>query len=174
MARTLNSAAVGGWLSRAATEKMIVLSGGIGRSDEVRTELRSAWRSGEADSRWSALWPSTLPLPLALVFLAIAGGLYLIVRRGRKNKPAMPPMDGDPGGRWLYRLLPGYAEAEARQPLRALLAVLLPIALMTLPLINKLGYRQPILFAPGGLVLLVVCVLLLAIYLGARFLRLRT
>lgn len=174
MARTLNSAAVGGWLSRAATEKMIVLSGGIGRSDEVRTELRSAWRSGEVDSRWSALWPSTLPLPLALVFLAISGGLYLIVRRGRKNKPAMPPLDGDPSGRWLYSLLPGYAEAEARQPLRAFLAVLLPIALMTLPLISKLGYRQPILFAPGGLVLLVVCVSLLAIYLGARFLRLRT
>ena len=173
-ARNLDSAGVGRWLSQAATEKIIVLSGGIGRSDEVRTELRSVWRSGEADSRWSALWPSTLPLPLALAFLAIATGLYLIVRRGRRGKPAVPSVDRDHGGHWLYMLVPGYAEAEAGQPLRAFLAVLLPIALLTLPLIDKLGYRQPILFAPGGPLLLAVSVLLLVLYLGGRALRLRT
>jgi len=173
-ARSLDSAGVGKWLSRAATEKIIVLSGGIGRSNEVRTELRSTWRSGEATSRWSALWPSTLPLPLALAFLAIATGLYLIVRRGRGSMPVAPSLDSDRSGRWPYMLLPGYAEAEAGQPLRAFLAVLLPIALLTLPLIDKLGYRQPILFAPSGALLLAVSVLLLVIYLGARVLRLRT
>lgn len=172
-ARTLNSAMVGKWLSRAATEKVIVQSGGIARSDDVRAELRSAWRSGEADSRWSALWPSTLPLPLALAFLAIAAGLYLIVRRGRKNKPEMQFVDRGQSGRWLTMLLPGFAEAEAGQPLRAFLAVLVPVALVTLPLIDKLGYRQPILFAPGGTLLLTVSVILLATYFGARLWRLR-
>ena len=172
-ARTLNSAMVGEWLSRAATEKVIVQSGGISRSDEVRAELRSVWRSGEADSRWSALWPSTLPLPLAMAFLAIAAGLYLIVRRGRKNKPDLQFVDRDRSGRWLTMLLPGYAEAEAGQSLRAFLAVLAPVALVTLPLIDKLGYRQPILFAPGGTLLLAVSVVLLAIYFGVRLWRLR-
>ncbi len=173
-ARTLDSAGVGKWLSRAATEKMIVLSGGIGRSDEVRTELRSVWRAGEVDSRWAALWPTTLSLPLALAFLAIAAGLYVIVQRGRKEKPAAPSLDRDQGGRWLQMLLPGYVEAEAGQPLRAFLAVLLPVALLTLPLIDKLGYRQPILFAPGGALLFAVSVLMLVVYLGARLFRFRS
>ena len=173
-ARSLESSGVGRWLSRAATEKVIVLSGGIGRSDEVRTQLRSIWRSGEADSRWSALWPSTLPLPLALAFLAIATGLYLIVRRGREGKPTTQSLDRDDSGRWLQFLLPGYAEAEAGRPLSAFLAVLLPIALLTLPLIDNLGYRQPILFAPGGALLLAFSVLMLTIYLGVRVWRLRT
>lgn len=173
-ARSLDSAGVGRWLSLGATEKIIVLSGGIGRSDEVRAELRSVWRSGEADSRWSALWPSTLPLPLALAFLAISSGLYLIVRRGRRSRPVASSLDRDGSGRWLIMLLPGYAEAEAGQPLRAFLAVLLPIALLTLPLVDKLGYRQPILFAPSGALLLAVSVLLLMVYLVGRGLRLRT
>ena len=70
-------------------------------------------------------------------------------------------------------LLPGYAEAEAGQSLRAFLAVLVPVALVTLPLIDNLGYRQPILFAPGGTLLLTVSVVLLAIYFGVRLWRLR-
>ena len=173
IARRLDSASVGEWLTRAATEKVIVQSGGIGRSDEVRNELRSVWRSGESDSRWSALWPSTLPLPLALAFLAIATGLYWIVRRGRKNRPTGSSFDKNRSGRWIYMLLPGYAEAEAGQTLRAFLAVLLPVALLTIPLIGKLGYRQPILFAPDTTMLLLLSVVLLAIYLGARVWRLR-
>ena len=172
-ARRLDGARVGEWLSRAATEKVIVLCGGIGRSDEVRTELRSVWRSGEAGSRWSALWPSTLPLPLALAFLAIATGLYWIVRRGRGVRQTATSLDKERNGRWLYMLLPGYAEAEAGQPLRAFLAVLLPVALLTMPLVGKLGYRQPILFASSGTLLLVVSSFLLVIYLGARVWRWR-
>ena len=66
------------------------------------------------------------------------------------------------------------AEAAAGQPLRAFLAVLLPTALLTLPLVDKLGYRQPILFAPSGALLLAVSILLLVLYLGVRILRLRT
>jgi hypothetical protein len=83
-------------------------------------------------------------------------------------------LDRDGSGRWLNMLLPGYAEAEAGQPLRAFLAVLLPITLLTLPLVDKLGYRQPILFAPSGALLLAVSVLLLMVYLVGRGLRLRT
>jgi tetratricopeptide (TPR) repeat protein len=172
-ARTLDSAGVGVWLIRAATEKMIVLSGGIGRSGEVRDQLRAVWRSGEVDSRWSALWPTTLPLPLALAFLAIAAGLYWIVRRSRMKKPPAVFLDRDLGGRWLQMLLPGFAEAEAGQPVRAFLAVLVPISLLTLPLIDKLGYRLPILFAPAGTMIFWISILSLAAYLGARILRLR-
>ena len=173
MARTLDGASVGKWLNKAATEKMIVLSGGIGRSGEVRDQLRSVWQSGDADSRWLALWPSTLPLPLALAFIAIAVGFHLIVRRRRRVKPKAPVLERVQRGRWLRMLLPGLAEAEAGQPLRALLAVLLPIALLTIPLIDRLGYRQPILFAPGGVGLVTVSACLLMAYLGARFVRLR-
>ena len=82
-------------------------------------------------------------------------------------------LDKERSGRWLYMLLPGYAEAEAGQPLRAFLAVLLPVALLTMPLVGKLGYRQPILFASSGTLLLVVSSFLLVIYLGARVWRWR-
>jgi len=111
---------------------------------------------------------------LALAFLAIATGLYLFVRRSRRSQPGESSLDSVLSGRWLNMLLPGYAEAEAGQPLRAFLAVLLPIALLTLPLVDNLGYRQPILFAPGGALLLAFSVLFLVVYLGVRVLRLRT
>jgi tetratricopeptide (TPR) repeat protein len=173
-ARSIDSASVGGWLELVETEGVVMLSGGVERSDEVRQELRGAWTGNEKGSRWRALWPSTLGLPLAVAFVGIAGGLNLVIRRGRKEADtALHAAHRSTKNVWLQVLLCGLPELEAEWPVRAFVSLLVPVALVTLPLVGVIGYRLPILFAPGRALLVMVALLGLALYAGFRYVAIR-
>jgi len=74
---------VGEWLRQVADQRVIILDGGLGRTDEIRQELVTSWRGEESEAR-STAWPSFLSLPLAIVFLVLAAGLYFVGRRGER------------------------------------------------------------------------------------------
>lgn len=140
---------VGEWLRQVASSRAIVLNGGLGRTDEIREQLVSSWKSEETGSRWSALWPRVLSLPLAVAFLVIAAGLHLVVRRG--DRAVFQPAERlAPRGSWRSALLPGLFEVENDQPLKGFFLIVLLVMLFSLPRAAELGYRLPWIYGPDG------------------------
>ena len=139
---------VGEWLRQVADSRAIVLDGGLQRTDEIREELVTSWRSEDAKGRWSALWPRVLSLPLAIAFLVIAAGLHLIVRRGERAV-FRPGEKLAPRGTWRSALLVGFAEVENDRPLKGFLLILVLVTLFSLPQAAELGYRLPWIYGPG-------------------------
>ncbi len=134
---------VGRWIREAAESRVIAVRGGLERTPEIRRGIAAAWRSGEVKPSWY------LSLPPALLFVAIAVVLHLllpagrwVVQSGAEERQALP--------RWALTLLPGYAEAESRRRGAVLAALLVPSALVALPLAARSGFRMPWLLAPTG------------------------
>jgi hypothetical protein len=73
--------------------------------------------------------------------------------------------------RWGRILLPGVASAEIGEGWRSFLAILVPTALLMLPLIGRLGARIPWRYDPGNLLSWILAILGLAIYFGVRLRR---
>ncbi|HYH45089.1 MAG TPA: hypothetical protein VEG34_05340, partial [Thermoanaerobaculia bacterium] len=71
--------------------------------------------------------------------------------------------------RWRRILLPGIASAEAGEGIQTYLALLVPAALLTLPLAGDIGFRMPWGYDPGILLSWTLAVAGLLLYLGARF-----
>lgn len=159
------------WLRRAESERAVMLDGGLARSSQIRGQLTTAWRDREADARWSAMWPRVLSLPLALAFIIIAAGLHLVVRR-RSRVGFQPVWPIAPRGTWRRVLLPGLAEAESDRPLLALVVLFVLVVPASLALVGDLGYRLPLIYAPGGglgiLALVGVGLLMVLRWLGHR------
>jgi Na+/H+ antiporter NhaD/arsenite permease-like protein len=110
--------------------------------------LVRSWRGQESEGR-SAAWPSFLSLPLAIAFLVLAAGLYLIVRRSEREK-FHPADQVAPEGSWRSTVLVGFSEVENGRPLKGFALVVLLVVLLSLPLAEKLGYRIPWIYGPGG------------------------
>jgi len=140
---------VGSWLRQVADRRALVLDGGLGRTDEIREQLVSSWTSEETKSRWSAVWPRVLSLPLAVAFLVLAAGLHLIVRRGDRAE-FRPAGKLAPEGTWRSTLLVGFAEVENDRPMKGFFIILWLVMLISLPWAAELGYRLPWIYAPGG------------------------
>lgn len=66
------------------------------------------------------------------------------------------------------RLIPGFTEAEMGYWVKAYVGLFVPLALVTLPLVEHLGYRIPWSFSAGGLGVWLVCSVGLAIYFTYR------
>ena len=138
---------VGEWLRQVADQRVIILDGGLGRTDEIRQELVTSWR-GEESEAGSSAWPSFLSLPLAIAFLVLAAGLYFIVRRGERAE--FEPADQvAPEGTWRSTLLVGFSELENGRPLKSFVLILILVCLLSLPWAVKLGYRIPWIYGPG-------------------------
>lgn len=171
-ARRLAPQAVGEWLRRAETERVVLLGGGLDRAPEIRDQLMELWGSREAGARRGAIWPRVLSLPLALAFILIAVGLQVLVRRGPSASRAAPRRA--PGsGRWWSLLLPGLAEAETGRPIRAFVSLFVVIALISLPLASELGYRLPWIYTRGGGAVVVLTAVGLVLFFTFRLLRSR-
>lgn len=139
---------VGEWLRQVADQRVIILDGGLGRTDEIREELVSSWRGEESDGRSSA-WPSFLSLPVAIAFLVLAFGLYFIVRRS--DRPEFRSAEQvAPKGSWRSTLLVGFSELENGRPLKGFALILVLVLILSLPWAARLGYRLPWVYGPGG------------------------
>ena len=133
---------VGRWIREAAESRVIAAGGGLERTAEIRQEVGAAWRSGEVKASWY------LSLPPAVLFVAVAMVLHLLIPAAKSS--ARPETGDAAPNRWARTFLPGYVELEARSVRAAFTALLVPGALVALPLVAREAFRLPWLFVPGS------------------------
>jgi tetratricopeptide (TPR) repeat protein len=145
-AQQLAPNSVSRWIREAAESRVIATRGGLERTGQIRREIAAAWRSGEVKPSWY------LSLPPAVLFVAIAVVLHLLLPVA--SRAARPGGDDRRGlALWARTLLPGYAEFEARRRGAVVAALLVPAALVALPLAARTSFRLPWLLVPSvGLV----------------------
>jgi tetratricopeptide (TPR) repeat protein len=166
-AQALDNTSVGRWIQGSTLKRVVSLDGGIGRSMEIEDELLVAWGvEGLVDS-WLHHWRLPLVLPLIAVF-AILSIVFRFVAHPRWRR-SVRSAEVDRGV-WAIalRLIPGFTEAEMGYWVKAYVGLFIPIALLTLPLVEHLGYRIPWMFGAGGLGAWLVCSIGLAIYFTYR------
>ncbi len=167
-ARQLDSAKVTEWIQHADQQRIVTASDGLVRVPEIRDELLASFDPPQADGGPRAeLFRRGLSLVLSVVLVLLALALHLARRPfGYSAVPAAA------GGRRLDLLrrvlLPGISSAEAGEGVRGFVALLVPVALLMLPLFGVLGYRIPWGYDPGNLSTWVVAILGLVLYFGAR------
>jgi tetratricopeptide (TPR) repeat protein len=154
---------VGRWIREAAESRVIASGGGLERAAQIRRQIGAAWRSGEVKPSW------VLSLPPAVLFVAIAMVLHLLIPAGRSS--AQPVGGSPPPNRWARTFLPGYAEIETRRHSAAITALLVPCALLALPLVASSAFRLPWLLVPGRQLSWWVTLVGLVLWAAIRFLR---
>ncbi len=168
-ARAIDSESVNVWLQRGLVERVIPMSGGLERVAEIRSELRAQWQVQEELPGWLGSWRRALSLPLVTIFVLIAIIVRMGTHRGRSAKRMhnwwRPRLD-----RVRRVFLPGVAEAEDDKAGRAALALLVVVALASLPLADRLGYGIPWLHAGAPALLPIVAAASLVVFFGVRFL----
>ena len=168
-ARAIDSEAVDRWLKRGLVERVIAMNGGLARVEEIRSALSAQWLVADEGPGWVGYLQRALSLPLVSVFVIIAIVARLGTRRGRSAKPK--PVWGHALFDRVRRVvLAGVPEAENGRAGRALVSLLLVVALATLPWAHRLGYGQPWLDADAPGLLPVVAVLGLILYFAGRYL----
>ena len=158
---------VGRWIREAAESRVIAARGGLDRTAQIRGRIAAAWRSGEVKPSWY------LSLPPAVLFVAIAVVLQLLLPVGMRSLLAEESADLPALNHWARTFLPGYVEAEARRPGAALAALVVPCALLALPLAVRSGFRLPWLFVPSSWLSWWVVGVGLVLWMLIRFLRQR-
>jgi tetratricopeptide (TPR) repeat protein len=164
-ARQIDPERVEAWLGRDEKQRIVVMAGGLARTQEIRRELlanRSSLASLDLVRR-----SLTAILAVGLVLLALA----LHVARRRSGYAAVPADWRLGYGRaagWRRVLLPGVASLEGGEGLRAFLALLIPAGLFLIPVGERLGYRVPWGYDPGTLLPWTVAITGLVLFLGAR------
>ena len=156
---------VGRWIREAAESRVIAPGGGLERTEQIRREIAAAWHSGEVKASWY------LSLPPAVLFVAIAIVLHLLIPAGKSS--VRPSTDQPAPNRWVGTFLPGYVEIEGRRYGAAFVALLVPCALLALPLVARSAFRLPWLFVPGRQLSWWVPLVGLALWALVRFLRQR-
>ena len=134
---------VGRWIREASESRVIPARGGLERTAQIRRLIAAAWRSGEVNPSWY------LSLPPAVLFVGIAMVLHLLIPAGKSSRQAKPG-EGQELNRWARTFLPGYVEAAASRRGAAFVALLVPCALLALPLVVRAGFRLPWLFVPSS------------------------
>ncbi len=169
VAQEIDNEAVGDWLVSAASERVVALGGGIGRAEEIRGELFGGESGDGPEQIWGPL--DRRLFPLAVAFALATGGIHLLRKRGSRRKT--PPMPWWHGSLDVVRraLLPGLAEAEDGRFLSAYLALLVPVTLVTLPLLGHFGYAVPWGFGPSRSAYWLLAGIGLVVYFGLRVAR---
>lgn len=173
-AQEIDLTRVQSWMANPS-QRVVTLSGGLARIPEIRRELLASWGRREPSSGGLELFRRSLSLLLALSLLLVAVTLHLARRPlGRSLGYTERAAEIFPEGafdRWGRILLPGVASAEIGEGGKAFLAILVPTALLMLPLLETLGARIPWRYDPGNLLSWIVAVLGLALYFGVRLRR---
>jgi len=158
---------VPGWMKNIE-QRVVVEDGGVARIPEIRRQLLA--RAAAAAGAGAGRLPRAAALLLAVLVLGAAFGLRRI--RGAVDEDDTPPAAAaGRGAGWRRALLPGLAAAEAGAGWRAYCALLVPVALLLLPLASRIGYRVPWGHDPGGAAAWIVAAAGLLVYLGARLRR---
>jgi len=166
-ARAIDDTQVDIWMRELSSQRVVTNNRGITRIPEIRDELIANFRAHEAPSARLELfrrWLSPV-VPLVLALLAVA---LQQARRPFGSSSESDPLRFHSNNRWRRILLPGAGAAESGEGAGGFFAVLLPVALIMLPLFGRLGYRLPWGYDPGSSVAWIVAILGLTLYLGVR------
>lgn len=179
-AQGIDAGMVGRLQQQTGQQQVVTFSGGVARAPEIRRRLAGrllhqqdgadadedgAEEGEEGEEATARIWGLFVPVgPLAGVLGAAAlAGLLLWVRAGAAG--AAP---GDEGWPLRDAVIPGLASVRDGRGLRAFSALLIPVLLVTLPLVEELGYPMfPSLAAPG-LALWILAGMGLVLYFGVR------
>lgn len=170
-AQRIDAALVDKWVGQADQQRVVTLQGGMARIPAIRRELRASWRAREGPASRFELVRRGLSLVLTAGMVLLATALHLARRGSYTEAPLDVRLGGGGLARWRRVLLPGLASAEAGEGGKAFLALLVPAALLTLPLTGRLGYRVPWGYDPGSLIPWLAALLGLAAFLAARLQR---
>jgi tetratricopeptide (TPR) repeat protein len=168
-AQDLDLARVNAWI--ANQQRVVALPGGLNRIPEIRRELAASWAGREVRSGSPEVLRLGLSVFLALGLVLIALTLHLARRPFGYTERAAEVFPEGAFDRWGRILLPGVASAEVGEGVRSFFALLVPTALMMLPLLGRLGTTIPWRYDPGNLVSWTLAILGLAIYFGVRLWR---
>jgi tetratricopeptide (TPR) repeat protein len=168
-AQDLDLARVNAWM--AAQQRVVALPGGLNRIPEIRRELAESWRDREVRSGPGEVLRRGLSVFLSLSLVLIALTLHLARRPFGYTERAAEIFPEGAFDRWGRILLPGVASAEVGEGGKSFLALLVPTALLMLPLLGRLGTTIPWRYDPGDLLSKIAAVLGLSIYFGVRLWR---
>jgi tetratricopeptide (TPR) repeat protein len=169
-AQDLDLARVQSWMGNQQ-QRVVTLQGGLNRIPSIRRELATAWGGKEVRSGAQEILRRGLSVFLSLSLVLIALTLHLARRPFGYTERAADIFPEGVFDRWGRILLPGVASAEIGEGVRSFLALLVPAALLMLPLLGRLGTTIPWRYDPGNLLSWTVAVLGLAIYFGVRLRR---
>lgn len=162
-AQEIDLARVNSWMANAQ-QRVVTVTGGMARIPEIRRALLRGWSGGASKDPFRR----GLSLLVALSFILVAVVLHLARRPLGYAERAGEVFPEGAFDRWGRILLPGVASAEIGEGGKSYLALLIPTALLMLPLLGRLGVRIPWRYDPGTLLSWVVAILGLALYFVVR------
>lgn len=168
-AQDLDLARVNTWMANQV--RVVALPGGPNRIPEIRRELAKSWSGREVRSGPSEVLRRGLSVFLALGLVLIALTLHLARRPFGYTERAAEVFPEGAFDRWGRILLPGVASAEVGEGVRSFLALVVPTALLMLPLLGRLGTPIPWRYDPGSSLSWILAILGLLIYFGVRLRR---
>jgi len=161
---------VNSWMANSQ-QRVVTVPGGLARIPEIRRELLESWSGGggrEGSAGRALLFRRGQSLLVSLSLVLVAVALHLARRPFGYKELTGGAFSEGAFDRWGRVLLPGVASAEVGEGGKAYLAILVPTALLMLPLFGTLGARIPWRYDPGNLASWVVAILGLALYFGVR------
>jgi tetratricopeptide (TPR) repeat protein len=169
-AKQIDAERVDAWMKRADRQRVVTTNAGMSRIPEIERQLlRVQQPGGEGSASRLERFRRGLSLALSLGLILVAVSLHLARRTFGYGQARL---DLWAGGRGLDRLrralVPGFSSARAGEGVRAFLALVVPVALVLLPLSGGLGYRIPWGYDPGSFLAWIVCVFGLLLYFGLR------
>jgi len=150
------------WLANADQERVITANGGLAEIPQIERSL-----TGPAVQLDLMQHGASLAVALGSILVAVA--LHLARRPYGYTATQMQWRLGSrPWDRWRRALVPGLSAAETGEGGRAFLALLVPVALLTMPLFERIGYRIPWGYDAGGSAAWILSISGLVLYLAGR------
>jgi tetratricopeptide (TPR) repeat protein len=167
-ARQIDDSQVDVWVRSLSQQRVVTPSGGLARIPEIRRQLLATYRLQEGASAGLDLFRRWLSLLVPVVLLLLSLALHMARRPFGFTEKGLESRRSRTGDRWRRILLPGLGSADEGEGFKSYAALVVPVGLLMLPLLERLGYRIPWGYDPGNLTAWILAVLGIFLYLGAR------
>jgi tetratricopeptide (TPR) repeat protein len=167
-ARQIDDSQVDVWVRSLSQQRVVTPSGGLARVPEIRRQLLATYRLREGASAGLDLFRRWLSLLVPVVLLLLSLALHMARRPFGFTEKGLESRRSRTGDRWRRILLPGLGSADEGEGFKSYVALVVPVGLLMLPLLERLGYRIPWGYDPGNLTAWILAILGISLYLGAR------
>ena len=169
-AQQLDNASVEVWSSQQLTpeESGVEVDGGLRQVESIQLALRSLWRSEES-TEWVDVWRRHFSISVVLATLLLAVTLHRVrLQMGYRSSLLETSENELAENPWVRAVVPGWGSAIQERGGRAFFGILLPMAFLLLPLLQGVGYREPLGYDPGHWLPTVTSLAFLSVWLLAR------